>query len=64
MNKYKQKININYKKNRNEIYAACPRVEEIENEIALVGVRIARMVLQNQKTHTITFKKLKKLFQN
>ena len=52
MNKYKQKININYKKNRNEIYAACPRVEEIENEIALVGVRIARMVLQKPKdTH-------------
>ncbi len=47
-------------KNRNEIYAACPRVEEIENEIALVGVRIARMVLQKPKDTQLLLKKLKK----
>jgi len=40
-------------KNRNE-------VEEIENEIALVGVRIARMVLQKPKDTQLLLKKLKK----
>lgn len=34
-------------KNRDEIYAACPRLEEIEKEISLTGVRITRMVIQN-----------------
>lgn len=47
-------------KNRNEIYTACPRLQEIENEIALAGVHIARMVLQKPENKEILLKKLQK----
>lgn len=47
-------------KNRNEIYAACPRLQEIEQEIALTGVHIARMVLQKPENMQLLLKKLKK----
>ncbi len=47
-------------RNRNEIYTACPRIEEIENEIALAGVHIARMVLQKPQNKEMLLKKLQK----
>lgn len=35
-----------WKKRKQDIYTLCPRLEQIESEISLTGVKIARMVLQ------------------
>ncbi len=47
-------------KRRNEIYHICPRIEEIEKEISLTSIRIARMVLQKPEDSQLLLKKLQK----
>ena len=46
------------KKRKNDIYTACPRLEEIEREISLTGVRIGRMVLQKPEDSQLLLLKL------
>ena len=47
-------------KRRNEIYHICPRIEEIEKEISLTSIRIARMVLQKPADSQLLLKQLQK----
>ena len=39
-----------WKKRKQDIYTLCPRLEQIESEISLTGVKIARMVLQKPES--------------
>lgn len=47
-------------KRKDEIYIACPRIEQIEREISLTGVRVAQMVLQKPENSKMLLQQLQK----